>query len=109
MAPNCQVGKEPSVLSYGTSWEEKAKNEIVNRNDGGDTGIYNSSKQRRSSRFACGVSCVSVIVIKHFDRQVVRRDESTGALVHSADFTKPYYHCSSVHITRKKKLFFTAV
>ena len=45
------------------------------------------------------------IVVKHFDRRVVRRDESTGALVHSADFANTYYHPSPVHIMRKKPVF----
>ena len=45
------------------------------------------------------------IVVKHFDRRVVRRDESTGALVHSADFANTYYHPSPVHIMRKNPVF----
>ena len=52
---------------------------------------------------------VAVIMIKHFDRRVVRRDASTGAMVHSADFANTYYHPSPVHIMRKKTLFLTAV
>ena len=60
MELNRKVEKVPSVLSEGTSLEEKA-NQIVDRNDGGDTGICNSSTQGRSARFAYGVSCVSVI------------------------------------------------
>ena len=49
------------VLSEGTSLEEKANNEIVDRNGGGDRGICNSSMLGRSARFAYDVSCVSVI------------------------------------------------
>ena len=45
------------------------------------------------------------IVVKHFDRRVVRRDESTGALVHSADFVNTYYHPSPAHIMRKNPVF----
>ena len=45
------------------------------------------------------------IVVKHFDRRVVCRDESTGALVHSADFANTYYHPSPVHIMRKNAVF----
>ena len=48
---------------------------------------------------------VAVIMIKHFDRRVVRRDASTGAMVHSADFANTYYHPSPVHIMRKKTCF----
>ena len=43
------------------------------------------------------------IVINHFERRVVRRDECTGALVHSEDLVNTYYHPSPVHIMRKKK------
>ena len=60
MKLNGKVEKEPSVLSEGTSLEEKANNEIVDRNGGVDTGICNSSTQGHT-RFAYGVSCVSVI------------------------------------------------
>ena len=45
------------------------------------------------------------IVVKHFDRRVVRRDESRGALGHSADFSNTYYHPSPVHIMRKVPVF----
>ena len=53
---NGKVEKVPSVLSEGTSLEEKA-NQIVDRNGGGDTGICSSSTQGRSAicirRFLC--------------------------------------------------------
>ena len=45
------------------------------------------------------------IVVKYFDRRVVRRDESRGALGHSADFSNTYYHPSPVHIMRKDPVF----
>ena len=45
------------------------------------------------------------IVVKHFDRRVVRRDEITGILVHSTDFANTYYHPSAAHIKRKNPLF----
>ena len=61
MKLNGKVEKVPSVLSEGTSLEEKANNEIVDLNGWGDTGICNSSAQGRSARFAYGVPCVSVI------------------------------------------------
>ena len=54
-------GRVEKVLSEGTSLEEKANNEIVDRNGGGDRGICNSSTLGRSARFAYDVSCVSVI------------------------------------------------
>ena len=38
------------------------------------------------------------IVVKHVDRRVVRRDDNTGALVYSTDFTNTYYHPSPAHI-----------
>ena len=44
-------------------------------------------------------------VVKHFDHRVVRKDESTGALVHSADFANTYYHPGPVHIMRKNPVF----
>ena len=45
------------------------------------------------------------LVVKHFDRRVVRRDESTGALVHSADFANTYHHSCPAHIKRKNPVF----
>ena len=57
MELNRKVEKVPSVLSEGTSLEEKA-NQIVDPNGGGDTGICSSSTQGRSARFAYGVSSV---------------------------------------------------
>ena len=36
---------------------------------------------------------------------MVRKDESTGALVHSADFANTYYYPSPVHIMRKNPVF----
>ena len=44
------------------------------------------------------------IVVKHFDRRVVPKDESTGALLHSADFAISYYHPSPVHIMRNGRV-----
>ena len=44
-------------------------------------------------------------VVKHFDHRVVRKDESTGALVHSADFANTCYHPGPVHIMRKNPVF----
>ena len=49
MKLNGKVEKVPSVLSEGTSLEEKA-NQIVDRNGGGDTGICNSTTQGRSAQ-----------------------------------------------------------
>ena len=45
------------------------------------------------------------IVVKHLDRRVVRRDDNTGALVYSADFTNTYYHPNPAHIRRKNPVF----
>ena len=45
------------------------------------------------------------IVVKHFDRRVVRRDENTGTVVHSADFANTYHHPSPVHIIEKNPVF----
>ena len=38
------------------------------------------------------------LVVKHVDYWVIRRDESTGALVYSTDFTNTHYHPSPAHI-----------
>ena len=45
------------------------------------------------------------IVVKHVDRRQVRRDDNTGALVYSTDFTNTYYHPSPAHITPKNPVF----
>ena len=45
------------------------------------------------------------IVVKHVDRRVVRRDDNTGALVHSTDFTNTCYHLNPAHIRRKNPVF----
>ena len=45
------------------------------------------------------------IVVKHVDRRVVRRDDNTGALVYSTDFTNTYYHPNPTHIRRKNPVF----
>ena len=45
------------------------------------------------------------IVVKHVDRRVVHRDDNTGALVYSKDFTNTYYHPNPEHIRRKKPVF----
>ena len=45
------------------------------------------------------------IVVKHVDRRVVRRDDNTGALVYSTDFTSTYYHPNPAHIRRKNPVF----
>ena len=44
-------------------------------------------------------------MVKHVDRRVVRRDDNTGALVHSTDFTNTYYHPNPAHIRRKNPVF----
>ena len=45
------------------------------------------------------------IVIKHVDRRVTRRNEQTGQLVYSNDFSSTYYHSIPSHISRKNPLF----
>ena len=45
------------------------------------------------------------IVVKHVDRRVVRRDDNTGALVYSTDFTNTYYHPNPTHIRGKNPVF----
>ena len=45
------------------------------------------------------------IVVKDVDRRVVRRDDNTGALVYSTDFTNAYYHLNPAHIGRKNPVF----
>lgn len=45
------------------------------------------------------------IIVKHIDRRVMRKDNLTGALIYSTDFSNTYYHPSSEHIRRKNPLF----
>ena len=45
------------------------------------------------------------VVVKHIDRRVMRRDQATGALVYSPDYTNTYYHPSFAHIQRKNPMF----
>ena len=45
------------------------------------------------------------IVVKHVDRRVVRRDDNTGVLVYSTDFTYTYYYPNPVHIGQKNPVF----
>jgi len=47
------------------------------------------------------------VVVKHVDRKVVRRDETTGALVYSTDYTNTYYHLSTDKVLLKQKWFRT--
>ena len=44
-------------------------------------------------------------MVKHVDRRVVRRDDNTGALVYSTDFTNAYYHLNPAYIRRKNPVF----
>ena len=45
------------------------------------------------------------IVVKHVDRCVVGRDDNTGALVYSTDFTNTYHHSNPAHIRRETPVF----
>ena len=45
------------------------------------------------------------IVVKHVDRQLVRRDERTGNFLFSADYSNTYYHLDFAHIQRKNPFF----
>lgn len=45
------------------------------------------------------------VVVKHVDRQLVRRDEHTGHFYISADYSNTYYHLDFAHIQRKKPFF----
>ena len=47
-------------------------------------------------------SSPSNLIIKHVDRRVTRRDDRTGQLVYSSDFTNTYYHPIASHLQRKK-------
>ena len=44
-------------------------------------------------------------MVKHVDRRVVRREDNTGALVYSTDFTNTSYHPNPAHIRRKNPVF----
>lgn len=44
-------------------------------------------------------------MVKHVDRRVVSRDDNTGALVYSTDFTNTYYHPNPTQIRRKNPVF----
>ena len=43
------------------------------------------------------------LVVKHVDRRVIRRNEVTGQLVFSHDYSNTYYHPSCAHIRRKNR------
>ena len=45
------------------------------------------------------------IIIKHVDRRVTRRNEQTGQLVYSSDFSNTYYHPIPSQISRKNPIF----
>ena len=45
------------------------------------------------------------LVLKHVDRRVIRRNEVTGQLVFSHDYSNTYYHPSCAHIRRKNPVF----
>ena len=45
------------------------------------------------------------IVVKHVERQQVRRDDNTGVLVCITDFTNTYYHPSPAPIIRENPVF----
>ena len=45
------------------------------------------------------------LVIRHFDRRFIRRDESTGQPVFSVDFKNTYYHLDVSHVRRKNPYF----
>ena len=45
------------------------------------------------------------IVIKHVYRRVTKRNEQTGQLAYSSDFSNTYYHPIPSHISRKNPLF----
>lgn len=45
------------------------------------------------------------IVIKHVDRRVVGKNDLTGQLIYSNDYTNTYYHLSVSHVKKKNPLF----
>jgi len=45
------------------------------------------------------------LVVKHVDRRVIRRNEVTGQLVFSHDYSNTYYHPSCAHLRRKNPVF----
>ena len=45
------------------------------------------------------------VVIRHFDRKFIRRDESMGQPVFSVDFKNTYYHLDVSHVRRKNPYF----
>lgn len=45
------------------------------------------------------------IIIKHVDKRVVGRDDQTGNIVYSADYSNTYYHPIVAHIQRKNPVF----
>ena len=45
------------------------------------------------------------VVIRHFDRRFIRRDESTGQPVFFVDFKNTYYHLDVSHVRRKNPYF----
>ena len=49
--------------------------------------------------------CPTNLVVKHVDKCIRGRDEQSGSLVYSPDFTNSYYHPICSHIRRKNPLF----
>ena len=45
------------------------------------------------------------VVIKHFDRRFIRRDQASGQPIYSIDFQNTYYHLDRMHVRRKNPLF----
>ena len=45
------------------------------------------------------------LVVKHVDRRVTGKNDFTGQLIYSRDFSNTYYHLAKSHIERKNPTF----
>ena len=45
------------------------------------------------------------LIVRHFDRRVVKRSEQTGMLVFSNNYSNTYYHLLKLHIMRRNPVF----
>jgi hypothetical protein len=62
--------------------------------------------------YGCGNQFVAMywsppynVLVKHFDRRVIKRNEQNGQLLYSTAFSNTYYHPNSDHIKRKNPVF----
>ena len=45
------------------------------------------------------------LVLKHVDRRITGKDDETGRLLYSSDFSNTYYHLNATYVQKKNPLF----